>query len=129
MPRALRAAVVGGIVGAVGGLVVAPIVPAWVVLTLRFVGGDLVSLLFLAAILVGLVSSIGFVLGLLAGSLYRLAVGRRPPAVRPSMTVTPRCTNCGRHATVHERALSALCPGCGEPLPRVLREAEGRSGW
>jgi predicted RNA-binding Zn-ribbon protein involved in translation (DUF1610 family) len=44
------------------------------------------------------------------------------------MTVTPRCTNCGRHATVHERALSALCPGCRAPLPRVPSEAGSPEG-
>jgi hypothetical protein len=64
-------------------------------------------------------SVVGCSLCLLARSLYSLAVGHEPTTVRVRMTVASCCMKCGRHATVRERSVSALCPGCGEPLPRV----------
>lgn len=72
----------------------------------------------ISLVLVAVGGWVGCSFGLLVGGIYDTA--ERARASRsPRMIVSPYCSNCGRYATIPERNVSALCPGCGEPLPRV----------
>jgi hypothetical protein len=67
----------------------------------------------------------GCLLGLLVGAVYD-SVERARNSRSPRMTPAPCCSNCGRHATIPERNVSALCFGCGEPLSLVPLKPEER---
>jgi hypothetical protein len=72
----------------------------------------------IALVLLAIGGGMGCLFGLLVGGLYDSAE-RAKVSRSPRMIVSPHCSNCGRYATIPERNISALCPGCGEPLPRV----------
>lgn len=68
--------------------------------------------------------AMGCMVGLLVGGIYNLFVGCRPVVAAPLMTVASCCPRCGRYATIQEGNVSALCPGCGDPLPLVPWKTE-----
>ena len=72
----------------------------------------------IALVLVAVGGGVGFSLGLLVGGCFDSAELARVSR-SPRLTVSPYCLMCGRYATIPERNVSALCHGCGEPLPRV----------
>jgi hypothetical protein len=65
---------------------------------------------------------VGGLLGLLLLGIDKLVVPSDLQAAVSRMTVASDCPRCGRHVTPNERAVSALCPGCREPLPLVPRK-------
>jgi hypothetical protein len=72
----------------------------------------------IALVLFAVGGGVGCLFGLLVGGLYD-TVERVGVSEPPRMIVSPDCSKCGRYATIAERNVSPLCPGCGEPLPRV----------
>ena len=79
----------------------------------------------IALVLLAIGGGLGCWFGLIVGGLYDL-VERARDSESSRMIVPPHCSNCGRHATIPERNVSALCFGCGEPLPLVPLKPEER---
>jgi len=111
--RLFIAAIAGSFIGALAGLawfLVELLRPSTVPVNLDG-GGSVVVLLFIAA---GFAAA-GGLIGCLLGPFLAMAIPR-PPKAFPRTSVPRTCSHCGHHATNEERAVSALCARCREPL-------------